>query len=601
MRTVSVSKYPVSLVMKDILTSRFSGEFSIRSDQSSRSLAFSNGDLVSASSTVFDERIGVLLYLLGKISESQYEYINHLGQRSDREIGNILVDNQFISREDLFFARLFQMRKIAIDSFKVERGRWNLQEKRRGFVAGPGQSIQLPPVIAEGARKIEDLSFFIKKVEFLAVKTRELPVPIKQLMAADEITLFRRIQDCQNLPNREIISRLNLEPEFYWKKMVLFILLGIVDFKRYRFDYDAGENIHRLIRLQNKLKKGKIGNTEVLGIAPDASRSNIKLAYLKLSRMFHPDRFGSAAAPEIKKIAAYVHGEILRSYQELRKERKKTALKIKKGRETEQERRADVEEIDLANLQPEGAEEFQIELDGEPAGEQVPTVDADENDFMVDFQEDLKKGLEEVAAQAETARPEEYRPEEAGHISEIRPEQELVLIQEQEIESRDSEPLASTGEKEIVAEDLECHELISEENPELSEPVEKTAFESANDLYKSEKYHEAIGILKAAIKKEPGQGEYYYLMGLCQSHLEFFQAQAERSLRKAIQLNPWSSDPVYVLGILFGIQGKNKQATKCFERVLSMSKGHSLAADAMRELGKQKSDKSSLMTLLKKK
>jgi tetratricopeptide (TPR) repeat protein len=603
MKPVRVSKYPVSLVMKDILTSRFNGDFIINSDKSSRSMVFLDGDLVSAESNVFDERIGVLLYLLAKIAEPQYEYINHLSQRSDGEIGTILVENHFISGDDLFYARLFQLRKIAINSLGMDRGQWVLQERKPGFIARPAQRIQLPPVIAEGARKMENLSFFIRKVEFLAIRTSEIPEPIKQLMGADEITLYRRVQDCQNLPNREIISRLNLEPEFYWKKMVLFILLGIVDFKQYRFNYDIGENIHRLIRLQKKLKRGKLGNPEILGINPGASRAELKLAYLKLSRIYHPDRFGSAAAPEIKKIATFVHGEISRAYQALRKEKKKVAAKIDKEPKDEKVRAEDMAEYEAVDLHPEMDDEFQIELEDEMNGEQAAGAESMEDDFMVDFQEDLKKGLEEADRKTSAAPPEAAWQQVEPEFLEIKNETELVLGQEQEIPAETIKPDSPvlTGDKEIVAEDLEFHELNIGDSPIQPQEAEKTPYETADELYKREKYQEAIGVLKAAIKKEPNNGEYFYLLGLCQSHLEFFQVEAERNLRKAIQLNPWSSDPVYALGVLFGIQGKNKPAAKCFERVLTMSKGHSKAVDAMRELGKKNRDKDSLFTLLKKK
>jgi tetratricopeptide (TPR) repeat protein len=131
-------------------------------------------------------------------------------------------------------------------------------------------------------------------------------------------------------------------------------------------------------------------------------------------------------------------------------------------------------------------------------------------------------------------------------------------------------------------------------------PTETDILESAEDLYKEQKYHDACRILKTALKKYPDKGEYHYLLGLCQTHMEFFQEEAERHLKKAVELNPWNSDPVYALGILFRIQGKTRQAASCFERVMKISKDHSKAVTAMRELSKKTRKKSALFHFLKK-
>lgn len=224
---VSTQTYPISLVLKNILTDRFSGELVIKKNNLNKSLYFQDGDLVFARSDVFDERIGVILYLLGKLDDQQYEYIRKLYHSNDLEIGDILVQNQFITRDDLFYTTLFQMKKAAINAFKLSKAEWEMNTQEVNFELNPEQRIQLPPIIVEGARKIEDLSFFLSKIQFLTPRTSRIPEPLKQLLTGEEISLYRRLQDCKHMSNREVISKLNLDPQFYWKNMVLFILLEI--------------------------------------------------------------------------------------------------------------------------------------------------------------------------------------------------------------------------------------------------------------------------------------------------------------------------------------------------------------------------------------
>lgn len=545
--SVSTQKYPISLVLKNILTDRFSGELVIKSRDLNKSLYFQDGDLVFASSDVFDERIGVILYLLGKLDDKQYEYIHKLSHCNDLEIGNILVQNNFITRDDLFYTTLFQMKKAAINSFKISKGEWEMIGQGPSFELDPEQRIQMPPIIAEGARKIEDLSFFLNKIQFLAPRTTRIPEPLKALLSSEEITLYRQLQDCKSMSNREIVSKLNLDPLSYWKNLVLFVLLDLIDFSRPRFKIDFEENIRQLLEFQTRLSQGNLDSYQILGVSPHFPKAKVKLAFLKLSRQFHPDRYGSAAAPEIKKIAAFVFGQIEAAYKDLKRLYKKRR----------KEDRAIAKDIEKLDLQPETVESYEIELD-ESGEVKIP-------------------GPEEPVPA-----PEPVRDSVPSIIS--------VKEEMKEIVKAATFP---ASELPLVSEDRE-----KEETP--PPPTEADILENAEGLYLEKKYHEATSILKAAVKRNPNKGEYHYLLGLCQTHMEFFQEEAERHLKKAIELNPWNSDPVYALGILFRIQGKTRQAASCFERVMKVSKDHSKAVKAMRELSMKTRKKSTLFNFFKK-
>jgi len=566
---VSTQTYPISLVLKNILTDRFSGELVIKNNNLNKSLYFQDGDLVFARSDVFDERIGVILYLLGKLDDQQYEYIRKLYHCNDLEIGDILVQNQFITRDDLLYTTLFQMKKAAINAFKLSKAEWEMITQEVNFELNPEQRIQLPPIIVEGARKIEDLSFFLSKIQFLTPRTARIPEPLKQLLTGEEISLYRRLQDCKNMSNREVISKLNLDPQFYWKNMVLFILLDIIDFARNRLEYSIEDNIRKLIEFQAKLRQKKLDPYQILGVSPSASKAESKLAFLKLSRRFHPDRYGSAAAPEIKRIAGYVFRQIETAYKGLKKKYKKSRIKVQK------EDRIIMEEMENLDFKQGVEENFEIDLEGSGDAE-APEPDKAE---MIEIERDIQKEM-------------------YGDIPEPVPEPEgepgPSIISVKEEMSEIIEPgILKTGEVPIQDKDRE-----KEVDPSRASGAD--ILEDAEALYSEKKYHEANRILKAALKKNPDKGEYHYLLGLCQTHMEFFQEEAERHLKKAIELNPWNSDPVYALGILFRIQGKTKQAATCFERVMRISKDHSKAVKAMRELSKRKRKKSSLFHFLKK-
>ena len=132
----------------------------------------------------------------------------------------VLIQNNFISEEDLYYATLFQMKKIAVNAFAIDSGDWEMKGKTTDISLKQKYRISLLPIVSEGARKIENVTFFINKIQFLAPEITAVPEPIVKLLTDEEKTLYRGIQSFPKISNQEIISRLNLEPTFYWKKLV---------------------------------------------------------------------------------------------------------------------------------------------------------------------------------------------------------------------------------------------------------------------------------------------------------------------------------------------------------------------------------------------
>jgi tetratricopeptide (TPR) repeat protein len=91
-----------------------------------------------------------------------------------------------------------------------------------------------------------------------------------------------------------------------------------------------------------------------------------------------------------------------------------------------------------------------------------------------------------------------------------------------------------------------------------------------------------------AVKLDSTRGKYFYLLGVCQTELFYFFGDAERNLKKAIELDPWNADPVYALGMLFRKQKKLGLSEKCFRRALEVDKSRGDAGKAIAELHKQR-------------
>ena len=120
---------PVPLILKKILKETLSGTVEIKDRDHFRSLTFIDGNLAAAQSNVFDEQIGVILHLTGKINQDQYDFISGLAQSVDHEVGDILVQNHFITRGDLKKALVYKTRHVAISVFSLEAGEWQFHQE----------------------------------------------------------------------------------------------------------------------------------------------------------------------------------------------------------------------------------------------------------------------------------------------------------------------------------------------------------------------------------------------------------------------------------------------------------------------------------------
>ncbi len=481
------SQYSVPLIFKKIMDSDFSGELILNEDNYTKNLFFKYGNLIYAKSDIFDEKLGVLLFLLGTITEEQYEYIGGLAHSVDHKVGDILIQNNFISEEDLKYARIYQIKKIAVNSFLLKNFNYELNEmdsvdQKNEF------SIPLPSIIIEGVRIMKDLSYFKDKIQFHSPSTLSVPKSIKQILSDDELELYNNLNNCKNMSNLEIISSFTLNPENYWKKMLVFFLLEIIDFHEHEYHSDINENIHDLIELNSKLSEKKLSFYNIMSVDRNSSAETITKAYKQMSQKYNPKNFGSALTPEVKKIAKSVSSKLELIHQNLLILNKKILSKI------------------------------------------------DEKNELI--------------------------PQPA-----------------------------------IQSEILE--DIVEEKNENVLEKTNDT-YQIAEENYKLGNYQNVIDILKNQLIGAPLNGEHYYLLGLSQYQQDFKNIEAEINLKKAVKLNPWSSNPIYSLGMLYKKQDKQKLAEKCFERVMSMTADHKDAVHAIQDLHKNKKRKSSIFSVLKK-
>ena len=567
-----IEEYPIPLVFKKIFKEQLTGILDIKSSKIHKVLYFEKGQLIYATSNMFDERLGVILHLTGKLSDQQYDYISGLAHSINQEVGKILLQNNFINKSDLKETVIYQTRRIAVSSFSLDKGEWKFSKTTLSSKKPRSISLPLHNIIYEGGQRTEAVAFINRKYYFHAPLASDIPANVKPGLSGEDMYFFHKLAKCEHMPNEKILAKLNVEPDYYWEKVTLFFLLGMIDFVEKNIDYNIEEDIASLIQLRLKIENQDPDDFEILGVDKSDTFNEIHSSYLTLAQRYNPERFGSAQAPEIKKSAAIVYSRIEKAYSNL----------SKKGQEDSGVLVLTEEVVDgVLKEKPEVIPVEKVE-DGAIIESNLPEIEMDDEfDIHFDYEEAVDKAIEipsktkplqqqEKAKEIKKEKPEAVEPPKEEVIKEIASEKE------------------AEAEKEVVS---EGKVEVSKEDGRKTRSEARELYLKAKELSLKKHYDEAISLLKKAVKLEPSIGEYFLLLGNCQSHMMFFFGEAEINLKKAIELEPFNPEPIFSLAELFNREGKKILSEKCYRRVLEIDPRYVKATLALQEIRKRKSVK----------
>jgi len=124
----------------------------------------------------------------------------------------------------------------------------------------------------------------------------------------------------------------------------------------------------------------------------------------------------------------------------------------------------------------------------------------------------------------------------------------------------------------------------------------------ANRFFKGKRYFEAVSLMEQAVVIDSSRANYFLLLGLAQSKLPAMKKHAEKNLLKAHELEPWNADHLFALGELYRSENLMKKAEHYFQKALEINMEHTLAGQAVQDLGKLFAPpKKAIFSLFKKK
>jgi curved DNA-binding protein CbpA len=305
--------YPLSDILLDLQRSDATGTLEIRSDPACKQIFLKNGIMVFAASNSEEDRIEEILLRNGKITNDQYYQLANIAGKTRKLQGKTLVEMGFLEPRDLFISVKHQCEEIVLSLFPWEDG-------RVAFIEGPLPS-EIPTFKLNAANLIFHGIKRINKPEYF--QSVSPPLDTIVYYSEEPINLFQDIHFSENdqyvfslvdskITVGEMFSISSLG-EFPTMKIISALLSTrmIVPIGK---GFIPDKNIVKIIReprkgidsafierVQDIFKRlESMDYYTILGIDRRASQNEVKKAFYKCAKEFHPDRHFGVSSEAIK-------------------------------------------------------------------------------------------------------------------------------------------------------------------------------------------------------------------------------------------------------------------------------------------------------------
>jgi uncharacterized protein DUF4388 len=177
--TGDLAGFPLADFIAFVHQSRVSGLLTVASPGAERSIAFKDGEVRSAQSTVPGERIGEVAVKLGFVSEAQVSEAS----RGNRPLGKTLVDLGHLSANDLWKCFHEQVTAVFHAILLSREGVFWLLDEEVSDRPGAPLAVSTQTLLMDGIRRIDELSLFRARIPgpgaYLRRREPKRPVTLK--------------------------------------------------------------------------------------------------------------------------------------------------------------------------------------------------------------------------------------------------------------------------------------------------------------------------------------------------------------------------------------------------------------------------------------
>lgn len=146
----NINNTPLVEIFEELATKRATGTLTLREGKVEKSVYLQEGQIIFASSTDSQDRLGEIMIRAGKLSRQNLEtaLAQHKKTGGFKKLGALLVEQGFVAPKELFAALKTQVKEIIFSLFLQSGAEYSFEE------ALPPDTIHLQLDIAELIREI---------------------------------------------------------------------------------------------------------------------------------------------------------------------------------------------------------------------------------------------------------------------------------------------------------------------------------------------------------------------------------------------------------------------------------------------------------------
>ncbi len=570
---------------------------------------FKNGDLTFAASNLQEDWLGRSLVRAGKLTEQQCAASEELVAKTGKKQGAILVELGFLTPQTLVEGVKFQVKRIILTLFSLRMGSYSYEEAPLPMADIIPLQMSTGNVILEG----------VTSLEWQAIR-KSLPAPTTIVRpATDPSCLFQdaSLTDEQRTVFSFIDGKRSIEEicglsgvgDFNALKAVYLLLaLQMAEIGKIKTDAEmefARESVREAVRPAREKKAEtkpeepsrpaepevvatretiqqafdalpKQDNYQVLGVTITATTQELKKAYFRLAKSYHPDRHFDPAMADMKSKLEALFDRIHKAYTILSDQVRRaeydmaTAQKAaakqppRSTQDSFEEKRPEGYQEDYKEKVARAAEQFNNGLREFKTGNYWGAVEAFSWAVRLDpikapysyyhglcliniprrrheAEENFQKAIDLDPTKIE------YHIELSNLYIRMGMKTKAIGVLNAALDQvswvdKIQEAIIAAGEGKLSAvatgettkQSSGARQKVSKEKAE--EALAK--FNSGMKEFRVNNFGAAVDGLSAAVRLDPTKAQYHYTLGICLLNIAKRRVDAETPLRKALELDP---------------------------------------------------------------
>jgi len=324
----SLKDFRLPDVLKGLQKTTSTGTLEIHNDSIEKKIYIKNGDLIFASSNQTNDSLAKILLTAGRITADQYGKTVKIAEQTGRNQSTILAELGYLSPQEFVWALKNQVEMIILSSFNVTDASFEFQEGPLDADESIPLRINATNLLYHGYKKVNDLLYLKEECPPPDIELRlskDLEELVQHLSLSD--TDRRILSYLDGKHSIKEISLLSQASDTEILKTIYALLnIGAIELTQRSVQAAKGIEIDRELSekiedMNNNYKT--LGYYGILGVNEGASEEEIREAYYRVAKEFHPDKYFSLPSDDIKEKINTIFSYATEAYESLSDEAKR--------------------------------------------------------------------------------------------------------------------------------------------------------------------------------------------------------------------------------------------------------------------------------------